>query len=79
MLITALRNKKKQVKFSIKIPHLTSTVHRLLSDRLLCGKEPFYRVIHFEVFYVHRKSLFILFVLNGHLKRNHSNKTKNNL
>ena len=24
------------VKFSIKIPHLTYTVHRLLSDRLLC-------------------------------------------
>ena len=28
------------VKFSIKIPHLTSTVHRLLSDHLLCWKEP---------------------------------------
>ena len=27
-------------KFSIIIPHLTSTVHRLLSDRLLCWKEP---------------------------------------
>ena len=25
--------KKKKGKFSIKIPHLTSTVHRLLSDR----------------------------------------------
>ena len=35
---TALRSKKR-VKFSIKIPHLTSTVHRLLSDRrLLCWK-----------------------------------------
>ena len=32
---TSLRNKN-TVKFSIKIPHLTSTVHRLLSDRLLC-------------------------------------------
>ena len=31
---TALGNKK-QVKFSQKIPHLTSTVHCLLSDRLL--------------------------------------------
>ena len=30
------RNKKNSVKFSIKIPHLTSTVHRLLSDHLLC-------------------------------------------
>ena len=28
------------LKFSIKIPHLTSTVHRLLSDHLLCWKEP---------------------------------------
>ena len=27
---------KNTVKFSIKIPHLTSTVHRFLSDRLLC-------------------------------------------
>ena len=35
---TALRSKKR-VEFSIKIPHLTSTVHRLLSDRrLLCWK-----------------------------------------
>ena len=36
---TALRNKKNTINFSIKIPHLTSTVHRLLSDllvRLLC-------------------------------------------
>ena len=37
---TALR-KKNIVKFSIKQPHLTSTAHRLLSDRLLCWKEPF--------------------------------------
>ena len=27
-------------KFLIIIPHLTSTLHRLLSDRLLCWKEP---------------------------------------
>ena len=33
---TAVGNKKNTVKFSIKIPHFTSTVHRLLSDRLLC-------------------------------------------
>ena len=31
---------KSAVKFSIKIPHLTSTVYRLLSDHLLCRKEP---------------------------------------
>ena len=37
---TALKNNKNTVKFSIKIPHRTSTVHRLLSDRLLCWKEP---------------------------------------
>ena len=37
---TALR-KKNIIKFSIKQPHLTSTAHRLLSDRLLCWKEPF--------------------------------------
>ena len=35
---TALRNKK-WVKFSIQIPHLTSKVHCLLSDHLLCWKE----------------------------------------
>ena len=35
----ALRNKN-WVKFSIQIPHLTSKVHCLLSDRLLCWKEP---------------------------------------
>ena len=32
--MTALRNKKNTVIFSIKIPHLTSTVYHLLSDRL---------------------------------------------
>ena len=40
---TALRNNKKNtVKFSIKTPHLTSTVHHLLSqaDRPLWWKEP---------------------------------------
>ena len=37
---TALRNKKNSVQFSLKIPHLTSTMPRLLSDRLLCWKEP---------------------------------------
>ena len=37
---TALRNKKNPFKFSMKIPHLTFTVHCLLSDRLLCWKEP---------------------------------------
>ena len=31
---------KKSVKFSQKIPHLTSTVRWLLSDRLLRGREP---------------------------------------
>ena len=31
---------KNTVKFLIKIPHLTFTVHRLLSDRLHCWKEP---------------------------------------
>ena len=31
---------KKYSQFSIKIPHFTSTVHRLLSDHLLCWKEP---------------------------------------
>ena len=31
---------KNTVKFSIKIPRLTSTVHRLLSDRWLYWKEP---------------------------------------
>ena len=35
IFMTALKNKKNTVKFSIKIPHLTSTMHRLLSDRLL--------------------------------------------
>ena len=35
---TALR--KTKVKFSQKIPHLTSTVRCFLSDRLLRGKEP---------------------------------------
>ena len=34
ILTTALRNIN-SIKFSIKIPHLTSTVRRLLSDRLL--------------------------------------------
>ena len=33
---TALRYNKDTVKFSTKILHLTSTLHRLLSDRLLC-------------------------------------------
>ena len=37
---TASWNKKETVKFSIKIPHLTSTVHRLLSDHQLCWKQP---------------------------------------
>ena len=32
--------KKKKVKFSQKIPHLTSTVRCFLSDRLLRWKEP---------------------------------------
>ena len=36
---TALRNKN-TVKFSINIPNLTSTVHRLLLYRLLIWKEP---------------------------------------
>ena len=31
---------KESVKFSQKIPHLTSTVRWLLSDRLLRGREP---------------------------------------
>ena len=31
---------KNTVKFSIKIPHITSTLNRLLSDRLLCWREP---------------------------------------
>ena len=39
ILTTALRNIN-SIKFSIKIPHLTSTVRRLLSDRLLFWKEP---------------------------------------
>ena len=49
---TALRNKKKCIKFSIKIPPFTSTVHCLLSDRLLCWKElilasySFLRLLH---------------------------------
>ena len=33
---TAPRYEKDTVKFSTKILHLTSTLHRLLSDRLLC-------------------------------------------
>ena len=33
---TALRIKKNTIKFSMEIPHLISTVHRLLFDRLLC-------------------------------------------
>ena len=37
---TALRYNKDTVKFSTKILHLTSTLHRLLSDRLLCWEEP---------------------------------------
>ena len=40
MFSTALRNLKNIVKFSIKILHLTSTVHRFLSYRLLCWKKP---------------------------------------
>ena len=36
----ALSNIKNAVKFSIKIPHLTFTEHRLLSDHLLRWKEP---------------------------------------
>ena len=35
-----LKRIKKCVKFSIKIPHLTSTAYHLLSDRLLWWKEP---------------------------------------
>ena len=57
---------KNTVNFSIKKPHLTSTVHRLLSDRLVCWKEPIWQVIHFYVFYVHKKNplkgLFLMFV-----------------
>ena len=37
---TTFRNKTNTVKFSLNIPHLTSTLHRLLSDRLRCWKEP---------------------------------------
>ena len=33
ILTTALRKKKKTVKFLMKIPQITSTVYRLLSDR----------------------------------------------
>ena len=36
---TALKNKNNIVKFSITIPHLTSKVHCLLSDCLLCQNE----------------------------------------
>ena len=39
MFSTALRNLKNIVKFSIKILHFTSTVHRFLSYRLLCWKK----------------------------------------
>ena len=38
---------KKYVKFSIKIPHLTSTMYRLRSDRLLWWKEPILRKVRF--------------------------------
>ena len=34
-ITTALRNKKNTVKFSINIPYLISTVHRLFFNRLL--------------------------------------------
>ena len=40
MFANALVNKKKYSQFSIKIHHFPSTVHRLLSDHLLCWKEP---------------------------------------
>ena len=39
IIIPLLGMKNKMVKFSKKILHLTSTVYRLLSDRLL--KNPF--------------------------------------
>ena len=59
---TALR-KKNIVKFSIKQPHLTSTVHRLLSDRLLCWKEPIWESYHFYVHCVHKKMAFLMCVI----------------
>ena len=44
----------KYVNFSIKIPHLTSTAYRLLSE-----KTPFWRVVHFGVFHEHKKSPYV--------------------
>ena len=63
IFMTALRNKKKYVKFSIKIPHLTSTAYRLLSGRLLWWKEPIlascpFRGLQDSSTYI-RKALFL--------------------
>ena len=52
---------KNTVKFSIKILHLTSTVHRLLSDRLLCWKEPI--LARFTTYI--RKALYVVNLERG--------------
>ena len=45
---------KKYVKFSIKIPHLTSTAYRLLSDRLFYNQ--FSELFIWRFLHVHNKS-----------------------
>ena len=81
---TALTNKKYS-QISNKIPLLTSTVHRLLSDRLLCWKEPILASYPFlingqitgtlgkkgEVFYV--RFDYVFFIPRSGRKYSHTN------
>ena len=52
------------VKFSKKIPHLTSTVRRLLSDRLVCQKEPIIASYPFLGYYLHKRASLTARVTN---------------
>ena len=60
-----LLGNKNAVKFLIKIPHLTFTVHRLLSDRLLCCNKAILASYPFLGFLLLREGVGILEIDNS--------------